>query len=141
MPDTAYAVTRRSGQPAVVVRNTSTQADAETGERSMQTALTHVRLVVKEPTAYSRIIAAKEANRDVGRTTFIFWTNDIPFRVLNQEDYVVWNDGTKYQVVSTVVEATGLLVTAEEVVGAVPVVIAQLEAANAFGFGQEVEED
>lgn len=140
MPDTAYQITRRYGVALQVFRNIATVADPETGARDMEVEVTSVRLVVKQPTSYGRIIAAREANRDVGDTTFIFWTNDIPFRVLQQEDYIVL-DGVKYQVVSTVVEATSFLVTAREVVGTQPVQTVTLSVGNALGLEGTVEQE
>lgn len=97
----------------------------------MNTVLTNVRLAVKEPTPYSRAIAAKAAQQDVGATTFIFWTRDVTFRRLTVEDYIV-ADGEKFQVVTCSVENTSIVVTANHYVGAVPKQVVDALASNSL---------
>src|SRR3972149_4016122 len=134
MPDAAYSATRRRGRRATVVRLLSTTANPETGERDMQTELHNIRLVVKEQTSYGRVIKAKACQQDIGNTTFIFWTRDVTFNRLDSEDYIVY-DGVKHQVVNSVVEETSLVVTAIEVVGAVPKQVLEALASNTLGLG------
>lgn len=139
MPDAAYAATRRKGKRATVVRLLSTVADPETGARDMQTELYNIRLVVKEQTSYGRVIKAKAVQQDVGFTTFIFWTRDVTFIRLDVEDYIIM-DGLKHQVVNSVVEDTSLVVTANEIVGAVPKQVLEALAAQSLSLNDGTAE-
>lgn len=120
MPDAAYALTRREGRTATIVQVPSVAADPETGAREQVSVVTNVRNVVKEPTAYSRILRAQATQQDVGTTTFIFWTRDIPaITRLEVEDYIIMG-GVKHMVVTSAIERTSLVVTAKEIVGDEP---------------------
>lgn len=119
MADIAYFETRRKGRRTTIVQVGEVTANPETGERVGATTVTNVRLGLKEQTQYSRIIKAQACQQNVGMTTFIFWTRDIPsITRLDVEDYII-RDGVKYNVVSSVVEDTALVVTATEQQGAV----------------------
>lgn len=121
MPDPVYLQTRRLGIRATVVQVTSVSANPETGVRTQTDTLTNVRNVVKEPTAYSRLIRSQATQQDIGSTTFIFWTRDIPsITRLEVEDYIVCG-GVKYQVVTSSLEYNSLVITAKEIVGEVPI--------------------
>jgi hypothetical protein len=113
--DAAYALTRRRGLPAVVSRVTNSTANAETGAITDTVTSTTVRRVVKEPTRYGRLYRANATQQDIGETTFIFWLEDISFTKLDQEDYIT-QDGIRYDVVTSAVEETALVVTAREMV-------------------------
>lgn len=119
MADMAYFETRRKGQRTSIVQVGTVTANPETGARVGGTTVTNVRLAVKEQTQYSRIIRAQACQQDVGMTTFIFWTRDVPLITkLTVEDYII-RDGVKYNIVSSVVEDTSLVITATEQAGAV----------------------
>ena len=135
MADAAYKLTRRKGRRATVVRVSSRTVDHLTGAKSDNTEVINVRLVVKEQTAYSRVIRAQATQETVGSTTFIFWTRDVPFTRLNVEDYIIM-DGIKHQVVTSVVEDTSLVVTAKEIVGVVPKQEMTLSLSNSLGVDQ-----
>jgi hypothetical protein len=114
--DIGYAQTRRSGRPVTVVRLLSVSVNPATGQRMQNTESYWVRNVVKQPTSYSRFITANATQRDVGETTFLFWTRDVPFTTLQTEDYILV-DGEKYQVVDTYLDFTILSVSATFVAG------------------------
>jgi len=117
MPDAAYSLTRRKGIPVTIVDIHGVTADPKLGTRVEDKTPTVIRLVVKEPTSYARLIRAQAAQQDIGETTFIFWIGDISsIPRLTTEDYLI-ADNAKFQVVSTSVEDTSYIVTAKEVVG------------------------
>lgn len=136
MPDMAYFETRRKGRRATIVQVGDVTANAETGARVGATTVTNVRLVVKEQTQYSRIIKAQACQQNVGMTTFIFWTRDIPTIVrLDVEDYIIMG-GVKHNVVSSVVEENAFVVTATEHQGAVGKQQITLGVSNSLGVDQ-----
>lgn len=137
MSDAAYKATRRKGKRATVVRVSSRTVDPLTGVKDDITTVTNIRLVVKEQTSYGRVIKARAAQQDVGSTTFIFWTRDVPFTRLKVEDYIIM-DGVKHQVVSSVVEDTSLVITANEIVGVVPKQEMTLSVSNSLSVDQTV---
>jgi hypothetical protein len=136
MADIAYFETRRKGRRTTIVQVGTVTANPETGERVGGTTVTNVRLGLKEQTAYKRIIKAQACQQDVGMTTFIFWTRDIPaITKLTVEDYII-RDGVKYNVVNSVVEDTALVVTAEEQGGAIGKQEMQLLLGNSLSLDQ-----
>ena len=136
MSDIAYYETRRQGIRATIVRVPSATANPETGERVGSTQPINVRLVVKEQTSYQRLIKAQAAQQDIGSTTFIFWTRDIPgITRLDVEDYIIAN-GVKHQVVTSVVEGTSFVVTTNEHRGAVGKQQLSLDATNSLSVDQ-----
>ena len=137
MVDIGYAVTRRLGRWATIIRNTSTTADPETGERKLNLILENFRYVVQGPVSYRRIWRAKQTAEDVGDTQFTIWTKDVSFTFLSQEDYIV-ADGKKYVVVTSELEDTTIVVTARWVRGSIPVQIAELLANNDFNLNAGV---
>jgi hypothetical protein len=132
MPDVGYSLTRRLGHPVTVVRVPATAVNPRTGLRDMTTLLTNVRNVVKEPTAYSRLIKANAVQQTVGATTFLFWVTDVPFTRLEAEDYIIVDD-VKFQVVTSSLENTTLVVTADEIVGAVGKQQVVMDVGNTIG--------
>lgn len=131
-PDSGYSLTRRKGSRATVVQLTSTAANPQTGEREMNIVVTNVRWVVKETTSYGRIYRAQSVQQDVGSTTFLMWVKDTPFDYLRPEDYIIF-DGLKYQVVTSALEDTTLVITAREVVRALPKQVIEALAENSLG--------
>lgn len=113
--DGAYALTRRHGTTATVTRLATSTANPETGENTDTVTNNTFRRVVKQPTQYHRIYRAQATQQDVGETTFIFWLKDVQsyFTRLRQEDYITFG-GKRYNVVTSVVEETALVVTARE---------------------------
>ena len=117
--DAAYAQTRRRGKKGTITQVVSTSANPQTGQQTEQVKNTVVRWMVKDPTSYSRLYRAEATQQDVGDTTFTMWTGDEAVKDLTrleQEDYITWADGRRYEVVSTVIEDTSLVVTAKEMV-------------------------
>jgi hypothetical protein len=113
--DSTYEITRKRGVPATIRQLSTTSADPLTGDRTDVTIDTVVRNVVVEPTPYSRVISAKEVQQDVGATTVIFWAKDIPaITRLRQEDRIIVS-AAEYNVVSSVLEETALVVTVNRV--------------------------
>jgi len=98
------------------VRVLSASVDPATGERQLEAEVIPVRLAVKQPTAYSRIIAASAVQRDIGDTTFLFWNRDVPFTTLQTEDYIIAG-AEKYQVVSTYADFTIIAITSRLTAG------------------------
>ena len=139
MPDVAYSLTRRKGRRVTVVQVNGITANPETGERTMDTTVTNVRLVVKEPTSYGRLIKAQCAQQDSGETTFIFWSRDVDFTRLDVEDYIICNM-VKHQVVTSSLEDTTLIVTAKEVRGAVGKQVITVSASNSLNPTQTLDE-
>lgn len=122
--DVGYQMTRHPGSvhaivEATVIEVNSVEANPRTGVRTYDYALINVENVVKEPTRYAAFISAREASQDVGDTTFVFWSEDVPFTKLDPEDYVI-TSGERYQVVSSRLEDTALVVTAKAYRGALP---------------------
>lgn len=113
--DAAYALTRRRGRTAEVHRVTDSTSDPETGDVTDTVDVTTVRWVAKEPTRYGRLYRANATQQDVGETTFIFWLEDISFTKLDQEDWIIQDD-IRYDVVTSTVEETALVITAREMV-------------------------
>lgn len=140
MSDSIYNITRRLGRTATLVRVLGVTTEAETGERVQSSQTLNIRNVVKTPTQYTRLFSAKACAQDIGLTTFLFWTRDLPAAALKlvAEDYIIM-DGIKYQVVTSVVEATGLNVTANEVVGAAAVQVVSVDASNSMGLADDAE--
>lgn len=115
--DAAYALTRRKGKPGVITQVLDSSANPETGQQIDTVKETSVRWMVKEPTSYTRIFRAQATQQDVGNTTFIMWSNDVPdITRLKQEAYIVFDDGIRYEVISSVIEETSFVVTANEIV-------------------------
>lgn len=120
-PDGVYATTRRRGKQGTINKLTGTTADPKTGIRTDVVSTTTVRWMVKEPTAHSRIIRAEAVQTQIGETTFVCWTKDATVAALiaaggvDQEDWVTF-EGRRYEVVSSTVEDTGLIITARETV-------------------------
>lgn len=136
MADVAYFETRRKGRRTTIVQVGSVTANPETGARVGATTVTNVRLGLKEQTAYHRIVKAQACQQDVGMTTFIFWTRDVPaITKLTVEDYII-RDGVKYNVVSSVIEDTALVVMATEQAGAIGKQEMQLAADNSLSLDQ-----
>lgn len=115
--DGAYALTRRRGTTASVTRVTAATANAETGAITQTEVTTTHRWVAKEPTRYGRLYRANATQQDIGDTTFIFWLTDVAanFSKLTQEDYITQGD-IRYEVVTSTVEETALVVTCREMV-------------------------
>lgn len=113
--DGAYALTRRRGVTGTVTRLGTSSANPETGAITDTTTTNTFRWVVKQPTQYHRLYRAQATQQDVGETTFIFWLKDVEayFSRLRQEDFITF-EGTRYNVVTSVVEETALVVTARE---------------------------
>lgn len=136
MPDIAYFETRRKGRRTTIVQVGTVTADPETGVRVGGTTVTNVRLGLKEQTQYKRIVKAQACQQDIGMTTFIFWTRDIPtITKLKVEDYII-QDGVKHNVVDSVVEDTALVVTATEQAGAIGKQEMQLILGDSLGLDQ-----
>lgn len=113
--DAAYALTRRRGAPAFVIRLLGTSSNPETGERWDSTQSTRYRWVAQEPTRYHRLYRANATQQDIGETTFIFWAKDVNFSTLCQEDRIEQNN-KRYEVVTCVQEETAIVVTCREMV-------------------------
>lgn len=113
--DGTYALTRRRGRSATVKRLTGHTADPETGAQTPTTVDTTVRWVFKGPTAWSRLYRAEQTQTRVGDTTFIIYLPDVEatFSELTQEDQIVYS-GTTFEVVSSMVEDTALVITARK---------------------------
>lgn len=111
--DGAYALTRRRGKQATVTRLKLNRAVPETGVRHDLEEETVVRWVAKQPTNYTRLFRAEATQQRVGETMFIFWLPDVErsFTKLRQEDFITY-DGARYNVVSSTIEDTAFLVTA-----------------------------
>ena len=136
MADIAYFETRRKGRRTTIVQVGVVTANPETGARVGATTVTNVRLGLKEQTQYNRIIKATACQQDVGMTTFIFWTRDVPsITKLTVEDYII-QDGVKHNVVSSVVEDTALVITATEQAGAIGKQEMQLLLSNSLSLDQ-----
>lgn len=138
MTETAYRATRRKGVKVTVVAHVTTSVNGTTGQRTSQTTVHNVRQVVVEPTTYSRTVKAQAAQQNIGPTTFIFWTRDIPFRSLTQESYCAY-DGKKFQVVSSTLEEDGLIITAKETVGDPPNPVVTINVSNSLGMSDSVD--
>lgn len=138
MPDVGYSLTRREGHPATVVVTGATVTTPETGEREMATTTYNLQCVAKAHMTYSRLLAAQAAQRDVGDTQFVIWTGDVPFTRLKTEDYII-QSGDKYQVVTSELFGTAIVVTARHVQGSAPVQKVSLDVSNAMGLGDSAE--
>lgn len=117
MADAGYIVTRKPGAKSVLVSRLAASAtNPATGERTQSRSTIAVRNVVIEPTTYRRRAAAREAAEEIGETTLLFYTRDVPFRKLNPTDCVIEGE-RRLQVVTSTVEETVLRVTANEQAG------------------------
>ncbi len=114
-----YAATRRRGRSAVVTQQTGNTYDRASGANTPTTVVTTVRWVAKEPTKYSRLIRATASQQRIGDTTFVFWLRDIQavFTELDTEDFITYL-GERYDVVTSEIFETGLVVTATRLRGA-----------------------
>lgn len=110
MNNAAYAATRRRGVPVSVSICSAPTVDEQTGAKVLNVVTHNVRLVVQEPTIYSRLVRARAAQTDVGEVTFIFWTKDISFQRLTPEDYII-SAGQRFDVVTSSLESDGLIIT------------------------------
>lgn len=113
--DGVYALTRRRGLSGTARRLTDTTADPRTGVRSDTTVDTTVRYMVKQETTFSRLFRAQQTQQRVGEATFVIWIPDVDsvFTELTQEDRIIYQ-GKTYEVWSSSVEDTALVVTARE---------------------------
>ena len=116
--DAIYAGTRRKGRSATVTRQTGNTYDRKSGVNAPTTVVTPVRWVIKEPTKYSRFLRASATQQRVGDTTFVFLLRDIKavFTSLDTEDFITF-DSVRYNVVTSELFETGLVVTATELRG------------------------
>ena len=113
-PDGAYELTRRRGEQVTVTRVTSTAPNPLSGLKNATTVDTIVRWAVHMPTEYSRIFRAEATQQRIGASQFIMWTGDLDFTSLTQDDYITIGDD-RYEVISSVIEDTAFIVTANQV--------------------------
>jgi hypothetical protein len=86
------------------------------------------------PVEYNRVFRAEAAQQRIGTTQFVMWTGDLDFVKLTQDDYITLPDNSRYEIVTSVVEDTAFIVTANEVENW-PVYIPRF-AGNEFSFTQ-----
>lgn len=114
--DAAYALTRREGSTGSIIRTTGDGSiDPKTGDITPAETTTTVRWLYKEPTSYKRIVRSKATQQDIGMTTFIMWTKDVPFSKLDPDDRIVQDGVTYYVRTSRIEDKTSFVVTADEV--------------------------
>jgi hypothetical protein len=113
--DPGYILTRRKGRRVIISRLIASAVDPTTGERS-STRATTAALAVVEPTRYARRMSSRECSEDVGKTTVLLYTRDLPFDRLSARDVVIVED-RRLAVVGCAIEDTILRVTAREQVG------------------------
>lgn len=115
--DPTYSLTRRRGKKATVTvfSDAGFSFDVETGEQTGGETTYTVRFMVKEDTRYSRIMRANTVESNIGDTTFIMWLRDVKanFTRLDGEDFITFA-GLRYDVVTSVIEDTGLVITATQ---------------------------
>lgn len=114
--DPTYATVIRRGKPGIIQRVPVSTADPKTGVRfDVPAPVIRVRRMHKEPTTNARMYRAKATDQDIGDTTFIMTVRDVkrqlPELRLTQEAFIEWQ-GSRYEVVSDVVEDTSYVVTA-----------------------------
>ena len=114
--DAAYAKTRRRGTTGTVTRVTGITTNADSGARVPTTVETTVRWMVKEPTQYSRLLRAEAVQQRIGLTSFTMWFPDVSaaFTELSTEDWITFG-GKKYEVMTSTLEDTSFIVTANEI--------------------------
>jgi len=114
--DAIYAATRRNGKSTTVTQVTGNTYNRTSGVNTPTTVVTTVRWVTKEPTKYSRLIRATASQQRIGETTFVFLFKDIKndFTELDTEDFITF-EGVRYDVVSSELFKTGLVVTANQI--------------------------
>lgn len=133
MSDTAYNLTRKKGERVTIIQMVTPDTDPKTGLRTPDVDLTNVRLVVVEPTQYSSIMRAQATQQEVGLTTFLFYQPDIsPIRKLTTEDYLI-HGGEKYQVVTSRLEDTSLVITANKLTGDIATQVVSIGVSNSMG--------
>lgn len=115
--DPVYALTRRRGKKATVTifSDSGYTFDVETGQQTGGETTHTIRFMVKEDTKYSRIMRANTVESNIGDTTFIMWLRDVKanFTRLDGEDFITF-DGLRYDVITSGVEDTGLVITATQ---------------------------
>lgn len=114
-PDGVYALTRRRGSTGVVKRLTGTSANPQTGVRTDTYTDTTVRFMQKGATQFSRLFRAQQTQQRIGDTTFVIWLPDVEaiFTELTTEDQITYG-GKTYEVLTSDVEDTALVITARE---------------------------
>lgn len=115
--DAIYARTRR-GRVSTVTRQTGNTYNRTSGENTPTIVVTTVRWTLKEPTKYSRLLRGAATQQRLGETTFVFWLRDIQtvFTSLDTEDFITY-ENVRYDVVTSEIFQTGLVVTATELRG------------------------
>lgn len=114
-PDAAYKLTRRRGERGTVTRVTSSKPDPLSGQKTQTKIDTVLRWIVKMPVEYKRVFSANAAQTRIGTTQFIIWTKDADFVKLSQDDFITFPDLSRYEIVTSKIEDTAFVITANEV--------------------------